>query len=47
MNRDWLVREQTDDANDRRETFDRANRNSLKTRFPDNGLEGRGRPAQQ
>jgi len=34
MNRDWLAREQTDHANDRRETFDRANRNSLKARFP-------------
>jgi hypothetical protein len=48
MNRDRLVRDQTDDANDRRETFDQAGEPELfKDKISDNALEARGRPAQQ
>lgn len=42
MNRDGRVRDQTDDANDRRETFDQAREPELfKDKISDNTLEAR------
>jgi hypothetical protein len=45
MNGDWPIRDQTDDANDRRKTFDQAGERELFTdKISDNALEARAPP---